>query len=467
MCDGTKPAAKMEEPPATCGDAAGDVTGDGIGDAAGDDAGDDAGDAAGDAADAADAAADAAADNAADAASDAAEIESKEIPASALGADGAMYELGKVLDFNTIRDLKQVLSQKSGMSAWRQQMFLMDDTREDAPELRNHESVAEAMAHAESDTQLQLAVMLSSQIAMTEFVADLASKPKQMIGKDMNKPIGLTFVPNHPHLLLNVEMYGNCISLFDVTKPQGSGPLAKVGSKGAGELMFDGSYGICATDCWHDGSLCVVVAERSNNRLQVIKLIIEDSGCSARFEFVRFIGESLRLPHGVVARKGNDTHLILATDTSNNCIREFDVNDGRLVAIHGRKGSSDGEFNQPHDLCALNSGGFAVADRNNARVQVFNKEGAFAHSFGTDGCNDGQLRNADGIESDANDNILIIDTTKRIQLFTIKGGFIRVVKNVSGCSTFHYRGVAWDGDGGRLAVSDYDAKAITLWQVFD
>jgi hypothetical protein len=399
-------------------------------------------------------------------------IESSPYPATALGADGTSYDLGNVSSTQTIGEVKETLAAQSGMNKCRQQMFLMDDKREDALELRNHESVAQAMEHATSDTELQLAVMLGTDVVLSEFMPNLESKSMSMIGSNLNKPIGLAFVPNHTHLLLNAEMYGNKISLYDVERPD-EGPICQVGKKGTGELEFDGAYGICAIGAychgardptWADGSVCVVVSERSNNRLQVLKLTIDSGGSSAKFEFVRFIGgEVIKLPHGIAARKTGNMHHVLVADTGTHAIREYDVHDGSLIATYGVGDGFKG-FSSPHDLCTLQSGGFAVADRGNGQVQVFDDQGKFSHKFGASGSADGEFRNADAIDSDEGGNILVIDTSKRIQLFSHEGTFIHTVADAAGCTNYHYRAVAWDGTGGRLVVSDYGAKALTMWQ---
>jgi DNA-binding beta-propeller fold protein YncE len=50
---------------------------------------------------------------------------------------------------------------------------------------------------------------------------------------------------------------------------------------------------------------------------------------------------------------------------------------GEYLKQWGRKGSSEGEFDLPHDVALDANGRLYVADRNNKRVQIFDQEGKF------------------------------------------------------------------------------------------
>jgi DNA-binding beta-propeller fold protein YncE len=51
--------------------------------------------------------------------------------------------------------------------------------------------------------------------------------------------------------------------------------------------------------------------------------------------------------------------------------------DGSQVAHWGRKGAGDGEFSTVHDVCLDGHGRLYVADRDNARIQIFDADGKF------------------------------------------------------------------------------------------
>ena len=50
---------------------------------------------------------------------------------------------------------------------------------------------------------------------------------------------------------------------------------------------------------------------------------------------------------------------------------------GEYLMHWGRKGTADGEFNLPHDVCLDDRGRVYVADRTNQRVQIFDENGRF------------------------------------------------------------------------------------------
>ena len=48
----------------------------------------------------------------------------------------------------------------------------------------------------------------------------------------------------------------------------------------------------------------------------------------------------------------------------------------------GRKGSGNGQFNQPHDVAFDSAGNMYVTNTSNGRIQAFNPEGEFLRQFG-------------------------------------------------------------------------------------
>jgi sugar lactone lactonase YvrE len=51
--------------------------------------------------------------------------------------------------------------------------------------------------------------------------------------------------------------------------------------------------------------------------------------------------------------------------------------DGTVIKIWGKKGSAQGEFNEPHGIALDSAGRVFVADRVNARIQIFDPDGKF------------------------------------------------------------------------------------------
>jgi DNA-binding beta-propeller fold protein YncE len=94
---------------------------------------------------------------------------------------------------------------------------------------------------------------------------------------------------------------------------------------------------------------------------------------------------------GTRGEKGEDsTHLNMPTDMAvtpagdvfvsdgygNNRVVHFDK-EGRYVKSWGKLGTRPGEFSVPHGIALDSKGRLYVADRNNARVQVFDQAGKF------------------------------------------------------------------------------------------
>jgi hypothetical protein len=109
----------------------------------------------------------------------------------------------------------------------------------------------------------------------------------------------------------------------------------------------------------------LVVADYWNDRLCVFTL----SG-----EFVAAVGsgeQGLDHPFDVLECAPDDS-FIVANRGSHNLVKLVKLSrDGAKVAVLGKKGGGDGEFNVPTALAALPDGGMVVREWNSARFQVF------------------------------------------------------------------------------------------------
>lgn len=73
---------------------------------------------------------------------------------------------------------------------------------------------------------------------------------------------------------------------------------------------------------------------------------------------------------------GPDGSLYVSDGYGNDRVVVFDRN-GTFLRSWGKLGSGPGEFSQPHSIAVDSQGRVYVADRNNARIQVFDSEGRF------------------------------------------------------------------------------------------
>ena len=82
----------------------------------------------------------------------------------------------------------------------------------------------------------------------------------------------------------------------------------------------------------------------------------------------------LNMPTDMAITPAGD--IFISDGYGNNRIVHFDKN-GRYVKAWGRKGIGAGEFNLPHGIGVDSKGRLYVADRSNARIQVFDQSGTF------------------------------------------------------------------------------------------
>ena len=95
-------------------------------------------------------------------------------------------------------------------------------------------------------------------------------------------------------------------------------------------------------------------------------------------KFVRKLGchennaGQLKYPMDVIYL--NDDNILVA-DRLNHCIQQFNVQTGNFVKSFGKKGTRDGEFQDPVSLCMDGEGRVIVADCDNGQVQVLSEDG--------------------------------------------------------------------------------------------
>jgi DNA-binding beta-propeller fold protein YncE len=86
-------------------------------------------------------------------------------------------------------------------------------------------------------------------------------------------------------------------------------------------------------------------------------------------------------------------------------IIQFDST-GKYVKSWGKWGNGDGEFDQPHALAFDSRGLLYIGDRNNNRVQIFDKDGKFIDKMY-------QFSRPSGIYIDKNDNLYVADSESK------------------------------------------------------
>ncbi|CAI9734641.1 brain tumor protein-like [Octopus vulgaris] len=97
----------------------------------------------------------------------------------------------------------------------------------------------------------------------------------------------------------------------------------------------------------------------------------------------------------------------------------------------GQLGPGKGQFNSPHGFCLGLEEDIIVADTNNHRIQVFEKNGEFKYQFGIPGRDEGQLWYPRKVAVMRNTGKYVVcdrgNERSRMQIFTKNGHFIRKI----------------------------------------
>ncbi|KAH0627298.1 hypothetical protein JD844_002833 [Phrynosoma platyrhinos] len=165
----------------------------------------------------------------------------------------------------------------------------------------------------------------------------------------------------------------------------------KITVKSGRSYVGIGLPGLCfASEGDGDGKLCrpwgvsvdkegyIIVADRSNNRIQVFK------PCGAFHHKFGTLGSrpgQFDRPAGVAS---DSSRRIIVADKDNHRIQIFTF-DGQFILKFGEKGTKNGQFNYPWDVAVNSEGKILVSDTRNHRVQLFGPDGVFLNKYGFEG----------------------------------------------------------------------------------
>jgi peptidylamidoglycolate lyase len=131
------------------------------------------------------------------------------------------------------------------------------------------------------------------------------------------------------------------------------------------------------------------------------------------------------MPHGLSIDAADNIWL---TDVGRHQVFKFS-HDGELLLTFGqdrKPGADETHFNLPTDVAVLDDGGFFVSDGyGNSRVVKFSATGEFQYQWGSQGSQQGQFDLPHGIAMDNQHKIYVADRSNaRIQVFNQEGSFI-------------------------------------------
>ncbi|XP_032232491.1 E3 ubiquitin-protein ligase TRIM71 [Nematostella vectensis] len=174
----------------------------------------------------------------------------------------------------------------------------------------------------------------------------------------------------------------------------------------------------------------------------------------------------LNYPAGVAFDKGNKN--LIVADRDNHRVQLFNRKNGKLVKKFGVNGKTNGQFNRPNGIFVDQNGRMIITDWHNHRVQVFNSEGRFQFAFGSSPQD--QLKHPrDAIYHEPAEKFFVSDTGHNVlKVYDKKGKFLRTIGkpgNKKG-ELFSPRGLAIDKKG-RLIVCDFDNHRLQFFSVKD
>lgn len=139
-----------------------------------------------------------------------------------------------------------------------------------------------------------------------------------------------------------------------------------------------------------------------------------------------------------------DGSFVVSDGYRNRRIVKFDQN-GKFIWEKNLLGNKDGEFNLPHGISHDENGNLYVADRNNARIQVFDKDGNFLDSW-----NSKELGRPFGVEVGDDGNVYVADGGNSLYPEGGKGSHQVVVLNTKG--EVIQRFGSWGENKGQLKI---------------
>ena len=158
--------------------------------------------------------------------------------------------------------------------------------------------------------------------------------------------------------------------------------------------------------------------------------------------------------HPTAAAQAPDGEIYVADGYGNSSVHRFAA-DGTLIATWGGPGAGPGAFTTPHAIWVDRFGKVLVGDRENNRVQVFDRDGAFLAEWG-------DFYHPMQIWVDDRDLVFVTDQIPRISLLSADGKLIgRCRGAINGA-----HGISGDAQG-NLYLAELPPQEITKLERLD
>ncbi|KAM4538699.1 E3 ubiquitin-protein ligase TRIM71 isoform 3-T3 [Odontesthes bonariensis] len=173
--------------------------------------------------------------------------------------------------------------------------------------------------------------------------------------------------------------------------------VSSFGCEGEGDGQLCRPWGISV-----DKEGYVVVADRSNNRIQIFK------PCGTFHHKFGSLGSrpgQFDRPAGVAC---DSQRRIVVADKDNHRVQVFTF-EGQFLLKFGEKGTKNGQFNYPWDVAVNSEGKILVSDTRNHRVQLFAPDGSFLNKYGFEGALWKHFDSPRGVAFNHEDHLVVTD----------------------------------------------------------
>jgi len=184
-------------------------------------------------------------------------------------------------------------------------------------------------------------------------------------------------------------------------------------------------------------------------------------------ELAKWGAHTFAMPHGLSVDPHDN---VWTTDVALNQVFEFS-HDGRLLltlGVRGVAGNDGAHFNRPTKVAFASDGSVYVTDGyGNSRVVKFSPEGKFLLQWGTKGNGPGQFDLPHGIAVDAKGRVYVADRSNaRLQIFDANGRFLHEWKGASYGRPFDVAigpdEAVFIADGGDIPATEPDRSSIVV-----
>jgi tripartite motif-containing protein 2/3/tripartite motif-containing protein 71 len=109
-------------------------------------------------------------------------------------------------------------------------------------------------------------------------------------------------------------------------------------------------------------------------------------------------------------------------------VHRFTLDEGTYISSTGKQGSQNGQFDRPNGLCVAPDGSLYVCDSENHRIQVFDRDLNFLHTFGAVGMDRGEFNWPSNVAITSDGNVYVTELNNhRIQCLSRSGDHVRFI----------------------------------------